>query len=242
MALLDEPLIITGCPRTGTTALGKLLNNSDGVCIFRETRMFEPGHSAATTLLRKTHRLSDSRRTQGMLDWLRKGLGNPDIRVRHLREMIPLADNCAPAEQVLSYLLSLARVPISVIGDKTPISYVKCVGKVIKRFPRSRWIFVYRDPRAVAFSGHQRFGWPVAAGFEKWLNIMRLWRAERAKIPEDQRIELGPGSRTAVEVVSDLLHDKLPAAALSSLERWNPRGVSWKMPREVKKEMELWQL
>ncbi|MBW2287715.1 MAG: sulfotransferase, partial [Deltaproteobacteria bacterium] len=36
------PLLITGCPRTGTTALARWLSTHDKICIFNEYSLYYP--------------------------------------------------------------------------------------------------------------------------------------------------------------------------------------------------------
>jgi hypothetical protein len=236
----DEPLLITGCPRTGTTALGKAMNNVDGVCIFREFRIFEPGHNSAKTILAKTHNSKDKVRNRTMVQWLQICLNNQDINIDHVKALQPLADKHAPCSEVLNYLMSLSRGDIRVYGDKTPLSYVRAIDSVVKEFPKARWIFTYRDPRAVAFSGLIRFGWKIEEGYQRWLEMMTTWRAKRDLIPEDQRVEVGPGSEPARDKIAVLLSRFVSHADLEPVAKWVPRKVSWGMPDAVKKEMELW--
>lgn len=167
-------LFVTGCPRTGTTALCELLNADPRVVVTNELGHFrlrtwdDPAFSDRFLELFGRFEVY-YREIQTRLFKL-KGI-SLDEMIEHHR--------CASltGEQSYHHLLSQLPASVRVVGDKLPIYYLDELDLLLERYPGSRCIVTVRDGRAVIASQmrHHRGdlepgGW-TAAGVEQaeWL-------------------------------------------------------------------------
>jgi hypothetical protein len=147
-----EPLyvFVCGCPRSGTTALGRLLNQHPAVALGLERYRYLFGRRLGEfhPSLFAPPRFLDIRAEDGI---------NPNTH---------LAGKFAPGLQM------------RVVGDKIPYLYRR-FPHVRQAFPKARVLAIFRDPADVARSWQQRAdnpadSWPVEAGAAAGL---REWKA-----------------------------------------------------------------
>jgi hypothetical protein len=157
----EAPLLITGCPRSGTSALAHLLSTHEQICIFNEYSLYWP------PVLEKSvwHRI------EGM------GVDNPPpekiannasvFRRQYCEELPqPVSDR-----SVRDWLFGKTKTPLAVYGDKMPYLYLDNMKEVAKRFPRVKFLLTLRDGRAVVASQIRQYRLALERGVEpmRWM-------------------------------------------------------------------------
>lgn len=174
--MTTPPLFIFGCPRSGTTFLGELLNQHPRVLITNEIRMM-------TFLTEVFERTAQNRHL----------LHNPDHKdqfVAHARSQSEY--------MVRSYYDRLRRdigKDVLVWGDKTP-GYADpllsrgCLQFTNEIFPDARWIHIRRDPRAVVHSLVTKRWHTLASAVDIWARITKAGRDFGRSLPKCQYLEI----------------------------------------------------
>jgi hypothetical protein len=174
--LATPPLFIFGCPRSGTTFLGELLNAHPRVLITNEIRLM-------AFLTEVFGRTAQNRHL----------LHNPDFKdqfVAHAKQRSALL--------VRTFYENLgrdARKNLLVWGDKTP-GYADpllsrgCLEFSREVFPDARWIHIRRDPRAVVHSLVAKKWHTVASAVDIWARITRAGREFGRRLPASQYLEI----------------------------------------------------
>lgn len=132
-----EKFFIVGCPRSGTTMLQQALNRHSGILIPPETKFFCSflGHSL-TCQKRHVARLNAD---------LQIVLDSPKHRIR--------SDEEARAfyERMATLYVQRFMTDVEFFGEKTP-EHTGSMRRIVRVFPKARFIFIYRDGRDVALS------------------------------------------------------------------------------------------
>ncbi len=185
----DAPVIITGCARTGSTALARCLSSHPNTHILQEACVYD---------------LEDNRlagRRSFAWEHVPRSL-NADCRpaLAHVQSRRPsneeirtaVFDAIGRAKRLLAY------------GDKVPHRYLDQIIALSRRFPQARFIVTIRDGRDVVASQirwyHRRLGerqptewWmrpTIARAQPVWLGAMRQWEWARGIIPEERWLEV----------------------------------------------------
>jgi len=181
------PLLITGCPRTGTTALARWLSTHDKICIFKEYSLYYPPAMEFNVW----HRISEMKDDNPPPPKI-----CPDMESLRARLVAELPAT-ASGEMTRDWLFGLLRNPIAVYGDKMPFMYLKVMEEIAKRFPGVRFLVTLRDGRAVVASQIRQYHSAVDRGVEPdnwmkptvedaeylWLRSARKWLRLRAEPP-----------------------------------------------------------
>jgi len=184
----DAPLLITGCPRTGTTALAQWLSSHDKICIFNEFSLYHHPPASEVAAWKRIQEMRDD--------------NPPPLKIS--RDMKSLRANLAaelptPAsnEVTANWLFGRSRTPLSVYGDKMPFLYLKLMEEIAERLPGVRFLVTLRDGRAVIASQIRQYNLAVKRGVEPdnwmrptveeaeylWLRSARKWLSLRADPP-----------------------------------------------------------
>jgi hypothetical protein len=164
-------LFIVGCPRSGTTVLQQALNRHPDVVVPAETAYF---HDFVGHLRRGQQRA---------LQHIERDL---DIQLTTVRNRVrEPTDIIARYEEIAErYLARLGRAEAAYFGDKSP-HHLFVLDRVLRYFPDSRVIVVFRDGRDVALS-LSKVPWAppgLFLNFSYWLRACRQHVRIRADRP-----------------------------------------------------------
>jgi omega-hydroxy-beta-dihydromenaquinone-9 sulfotransferase len=165
----EKYLFVTGCFRSGTTLLARVLNLSDDIKIVAgETHYF--GHlftKGVKDLLLQFEPFDSDERIKGVIDFMydlpdyssRTNYGALWVYIRKNYSKQTLFEIFKHSERNLrGILLELLRVYGNghiYIGEKTP-SHVYHIPEILKWFPDAKIINILRDPRSIFLSEYKR--------------------------------------------------------------------------------------
>jgi hypothetical protein len=190
-ALPDRPVMIGGCPRSGTTLLRTMLHAHPELAIPRETRFV----LEAWGRRRKFGDLSNPANRQRLARWIfmrkktdadRLGL-DPEQAVERL----------VAAPPTLGSLLAECFVMFSEKqgkrrwGDKRPM-YASRVAAIFDLFPSAHFINVVRDPRA-CIASLRKLNWydgSIVPSVELWERSVRSVDVMRGSLASDQLLDV----------------------------------------------------
>jgi len=192
----DSPLIITGCPRTGTSALAQCLSRHAAMCVLPEACLYDLDDDYLAS------------RRSIVWDQLPFAV---DGSLRAAIDALP-PGTLTNSEMRRALFDALGQIkPLQVYGDKLPQRYLDQMESLCRRFPRARVIVTLRDGRDVVASqirwyrerlrvSEQVEWWmrPSVASAERvWLNCMRRWERLRDRIATDRWLEVDYTRATA---------------------------------------------
>jgi len=157
----NAPLLITGCPRSGTSALARLLSTHDRICIFNEYSLYYPP-VLEDSVWHRIYQMRDDNPPP-----LKISRNMESLRSRLAVELPSPASN----ETTANWLFGQLQNPVAVYGDKMPYLYLKAMKKIVKRFPRARFLLTIRDGRAVIASQIRKYHIAVESGIvpDRWM-------------------------------------------------------------------------
>jgi len=183
----EAPLLITGCPRSGTSALAHLLSTHEQICIFNEYSLYWP------PVLEKSvwHRIEGMRLDNPPPE---KIADNASVFRREYTQNLP---NPVSDREVRDWLFGKAQTPLTIYGDKMPYLYLDNIAKIAARFPEVKFLLTLRDGRAVVASqirqyrlarerGAEPMRWmceTVAEAEAIWLRSAKKWLEVRQNPP-----------------------------------------------------------
>jgi hypothetical protein len=187
----NRPVIIGGCPRSGTTLLRTMLNTHPEIAIPRETRFV----LGTWVRRRQFGDLGDVENRRRLGRWIFKRNGSqadrlgldPDQAIERLAEAPPTVGSLLAT----CFIMFAERHGKPRWGDKRPM-YAAQIGAIWDLFPQAQFIHVVRDPRACVAS-LRKLGWyegqiaPMVELWERSLNAVNAWRP---KVAGDQLLEL----------------------------------------------------
>ena len=110
----QAPLLITGCARSGTSALARLLSTHDRFCIFNEYSLYWPPVLEESVW----HRIEAMRNDNPPPNKIAADM--PSLRSRFAADVpVPVCDRT-----IRDWIFRLAKSPVRVYGDKMPFSYL----------------------------------------------------------------------------------------------------------------------
>jgi hypothetical protein len=189
--LPERPVMIGGCPRSGTTLLRTMLNVHPEFAIPRETRFVLEAWRRRTLFgdLRKP----DNRRR--LARWI---FTSEKTQAKRLRlDLEQTIERLVAAPPTLGSLLAECFVMFSEKqgkprwGDKRPL-YALQIGAIFDLFPSAHFIHMVRDPRACAASG-RKLNWydgNIVPTVQYWEASLRAVAAMRWSLPADQLLEI----------------------------------------------------
>ena len=172
----SQPLFIFGCPRSGTTYLGELLNKHSRVLVTNELRMMSFYAEMPADAEKARHQIHN-------MD-LRRGF------IAHMKSQVRAT--------VETYYKSLAESlgrKIEVWGDKTP-GYADpslspgCLEFILDVFPDAKFIHIRRDPLEVVRSIVGKRWMGLEAAVDIWVRITKHGREFGASLPPSQYLEI----------------------------------------------------
>jgi hypothetical protein len=150
----NAPLLITGCARSGTTALTRALSSHHDICIFNEYQLY-------------------ANRSDDFLTWqyikeMRKDNPPPEkisvsttkLRSKMLEELpLPVSN-----EATKNWLLDSLVNPVHIYGDKMPYKYLSNMHEIIARYPKVKFLITLRDGRDVVASQIRKYNAAIDNG------------------------------------------------------------------------------
>jgi hypothetical protein len=183
----QAPLLITGCARSGTTALARLLSTHGQICIFNEYSLYWPP-VLEESVWHRIHEMRDDNPPPKKI-----ATDMPSLRSRFTADVpVPVCDRT-----IRDWIFGLAKGPVRVYGDKMPYVYLDNMEKVVDQFPGARFLLALRDGRAVVASQIRQYRLAVERGvqpdrwmhptFEEaeflWLRSVKKWLSLRDNQP-----------------------------------------------------------
>ena len=178
-ATWEAPLLITGCARSGTTALARLLSTHKGICICNEYSLYWPPVLEESVW----HRLEGMRAdnpppekiaVDGQKFWTEYRTELPN----------PVSD-----EDVREWLFQKSQSPLAVYGDKMPYLYLDNISEIVARFPKVKFLLALRDGRAVVASQIRQYRLAIENGKQpmRWM-CQKVSEAESIWLRSAQKI------------------------------------------------------
>ena len=185
----DRPVIVLGCPRSGTTMLQVALHAHPRLAIPPETWLLVDAY-------RERLRFGDLRTRAGkeaLADWVMTRRKVRDLRlgrqgVRRLVLDAPPTLGSALGAVLQAYA---QRFDKPRWGDKRP-AYYQDVAAVLRLFPDAQFIHLVRDPRACVASLQRMPWWDLGtpAALAAWVEAVDYGAAWRARLGPDSWYEL----------------------------------------------------
>ncbi|WP_168210620.1 sulfotransferase family protein [Persicimonas caeni] len=145
-----RPVFVVGCPRSGNTLMGCLLDKHPDFAVFFEQSTF---YSLQTTWSEHVDSGADPRESfadvalQGLAPWLEQQscISLPRDEVL---DVLGQVEPCWPdlLDAFMRLQMRKAKPGASRWGDKTPQNVAR-MASIVEAFPQARIIYVYRDPR-----------------------------------------------------------------------------------------------
>ncbi|MHB2021445.1 MAG: sulfotransferase family protein [Candidatus Xenobia bacterium] len=141
------PVLIAGCPRTGTTALNQLLNQDPRILITNELGYMrfwdDPRFSSHYRSLFTEHKFYYEEIQREVYE----------AKNISFEEMLALHDGRElSGKQFVELLCDRLPAPVKFVGDKLPDYYLKMVPDLSERYPDLKFIITLRDGRSVIAS------------------------------------------------------------------------------------------
>lgn len=190
--IVDRPVFVLGCPRSGTTLLTLMLSSHSRIAIPPETRFLLP--------VFRRHRsfgdLSDraNRRRLGRAVARRGGgtkFGHLGIDPRRVRRVVAGTGVTVGTALATPYRLYAADRGKARWGDKRP-GYVRNVDLILTLFHDAQLVHLVRDPRDCVASLKRMRWWKhgTVGAVATWVHSVDLARAARRRLPDDTFHEL----------------------------------------------------
>lgn len=183
----NEPLLITGCPRTGSTALTRGLATHREFCLFNEYHLYI-GNAGSCEAWDRVMTMPSTNRPPEKV-----GPSVYALRQRLRQSFQERAGNDA----LRRWLYGAVEPSPKVYGDKIPLSYLHRIEDVAREHPGARYLVTVRDGRDVIASqmrahnknvknGQRILFWmkeTVQEAQVLWLEAMHLWLKYRGSPP-----------------------------------------------------------
>lgn len=185
-----RPIIVFGCPRSGTTLLRVMLNAHPRIAIPPETRFMIPAYA-------RRLQFGDLRSARARRRLVRFVVDRPDSKFRRFRLDVEQArSDMVAAGPALGDIFAVpfqgyaARFDKPRWGDKRPV-YYSFLDELARLFPDAQFVHVVRDGRAcVASLKRPPFSYPSGAAMATWLNAMSSARDAGRRLGPDRVFQL----------------------------------------------------
>lgn len=186
-----RPVIIGGCPRSGTTLLRTMLHCHPEIAIPRETRFVLESWLQRT----KFGDLEDITNRHRLASWIFKRKESQANRLgldeKEAIERLVAAPPTLGSLLATCFVMYAERNGKPRWGDKRPM-YAARMSAIWDLFPDAQFIHVVRDPRACVASV-RKLGWyngQIAPALELWERSIHTVNAWRPKLAADQLLEV----------------------------------------------------
>jgi hypothetical protein len=187
----DRPVMVGGCPRSGTTLLGQMLHAHPLLAMPPETRFVLESHRARA----KFGDLTDEANRVRLAKWItdRKKTRFADMKIDRDR----VIERVRQAPPTIGSLSGAVLEEFAVAhgakrwGDKRPL-HVQTLRVLFRLYPDMQFIHLIRDARGCTASLKQLgwWGWGAPEALERWRRAIGAGIAAREHLGPDQYIEL----------------------------------------------------
>lgn len=181
------PLLITGCARSGTSAIAHALSSHDRYCIFNEYHLYYESEFDCNIWNRIDQMRADNPPPT-------KVSGSMRSLQSRLRQDLPEPVLC---ELTRDWLFGLMQGPVEVYGDKMPYKYLLSMREIAAMYPDAKFLITLRDGRDVVASQIRHYHRAIELGLSPehwmapsvrdaeylWLRSARDWLKLRANPP-----------------------------------------------------------
>lgn len=190
-----KPVFIVGCPRSGNTLLGCLLNKHPELFVLFEKKLFsglrrkwisEPHEDEAASIQRFVEQANNSIR-QREIDL---GVSYEEFEAQQKGRSVTFGNML---DSYLQILMRRFKPSATVWGDKSP-QHTAYLTQIRRTYPQARFIFIYRDPRHIVNS-LAKSSFPHASNdpmicAEVVRQYFRTYKTQKANIPSDCLLEV----------------------------------------------------
>jgi hypothetical protein len=167
---MGKDLILTGCARTGTTALVKLLSKQPSIMITNEFGTYNDWERQD-----KWTAFANFREDAKFLKENREIFGFKNLDFDSIRKLI--IDRKMSTQDIFAWVRN--NIDAEYFGDKCPMSYLKNLRLFDRKFPDHKFIITVRDGRDVIASqirNYNKYGWAYAGWMKPTVEeAMPLW-------------------------------------------------------------------
>ena len=157
LSKLVSPIFILGCPRSGNTLLGAILNKHPDLLILFETEIFSALYRIWAYRCKTTEGTPEGHFTGVIAEGLSR-YNNP-LRISN-HEILRYANSGAPhwdrmLDAYMRLLIARAKPTAKGWGDKTP-HHLMNIAQIVQHYPNAKFVYTQRDPRNVVSSLSKR--------------------------------------------------------------------------------------
>jgi hypothetical protein len=187
----DRPVIVGGCPRSGTTLFGSMLHSHPSLAMPPETRFVLEAYKKREEF----GSLDDEAARRAAGEWVVSAQGTRFLQLGIDGEAVVEAVTKAPptiGSVTGTVLKQFAEAHgKSRWGDKRP-KHVEHLPAIFRMFPDAQFIHLIRDPRGCTASLKQLgwWGWGAVESLERWQKATEAGMAARSWLAPDQYLEL----------------------------------------------------
>ena len=214
---VKSPIFVVGCPRSGTTLLGLMLDCHPDVSITHEAGIFHLLYHHPGRLRWNLSSIASNQKFFERLQYnsnLQEAFGK-NVVSAVIAELQTKGQLTAKVVIDCLFAAFLRQTGKSIWGDKTPTHFYY-VGDILSLYPQARVVFVTRDPRAV-FASMKRYAkktkgtrnqfWWMTENPEKasmlWLDAYESWAKWKDKIFLVKYEELVQGPELTLRKLTD---------------------------------------
>jgi hypothetical protein len=187
----DRPVIVGGCPRSGTTLLRTMLHCHPELAMPRETRFV----IEAWDRRRRFGDLRQDANRRRLARWIfmreNSRASRLGLDAEHAVERLVAAPPTLGSLLATCFVMYAEKNEKPRWGDKRP-KYAARMNAVWNLFPNTHFVNVVRDPRACVAS-MRKLGWydgSIAPAVELWERSLNTTNAWRQKLAADQLLEV----------------------------------------------------
>ena len=183
----NAPLLITGCARSGTTALARALSTHDNICIFNEYHLYYRSKNDCH-IWHLIQRMSEENPPP-----IKVSIDMDTLKSKLLEEL-PLPTSC---QSTKNWLFDQVQNPVQLYGDKMPFKYLDTIHEIVAQYPEVKFLITLRDGRAVVASQIRHYHVAIKNGAVPsrwmkpsvqeaeylWLRSARKWLKLRSNPP-----------------------------------------------------------
>lgn len=187
---VSRPVFIIGCPRSGNTLLGAILNKHPDLLILYEVNTF---YHLYRVWLKSPQNASESF-VQLISTHMKRYNQKCNITEQDVRNCVAgTSDWATMLDKYMQMLIQCAKPSAKNWGDKTP-HQISGVSRILQAYPEARFIYTYRDPRAVVNSLSKESFKPATNSQYQNAEVVRLYledyQRQKHLIPEGSLFEV----------------------------------------------------
>jgi len=149
----NTPLLITGCARTGTSALARTLSSHPEFCIFNEYQLYSQNLDFNIWKYVQKPKKDNPPPIKVSCDMA-------TLRSKLLEELPFPTSN----KSTKNWLFETIQTPVKIYGDKMPYNYLARMRNIVEEYPGVKFLVTVRDGRAVVASQIRKYNFAINNG------------------------------------------------------------------------------